>query len=170
MSQEDTVALDRPEADAAEYKEDFYAWTVAQGGRLRRAAAHDITGGLDWENLAEEIETLGRSEQNALESAIRRVVEHVLKLEFSPAAEPRRGWEESVEEHRQRIPMVLRNSPSLRRHLPKMLSDAWPPARRAAVRSLKRDRIDPEIIPKTCPYTLDQILDEDWWPEWRDPK
>lgn len=163
MGEPDTRTLSRPDADPADYRQDFQAWTVAQGARLRRAATHGRTEGLDWENLAEEIEALGRGELDALESALEQVLIHLLKLEYSPAADPHRGWEESVDEHRRRVPRALKNSPSLRPRLPATLVDAWPPARRSAARALKRDKIDPDILPKDCPYTLDQILDEDWW-------
>lgn len=142
----------------------FNAWTREQASALRNAGEARRLPEIDWELLAEEIESLGDNHELAIESAIRRVVEHLLKLQFSPAADPRRGWEESVEEHRQRVPTILRNSPSLRPRLPEILLYAWPPARRSAVRALKRDKVDSEIIPNDSPYPLDKILDEDWWP------
>ncbi len=71
---------------------DFYAWTQRQGSLLRRLAAGERVddADLDWPNIAEEIETLGRSERGAVASRIRNVVEHLMKLEASPATEPRR--------------------------------------------------------------------------------
>ena len=51
---------------------------------------------IDWENVAEEIETLGRSERRVVASRIQMIVEHLLKLTVSPAAGPRQGWARTV--------------------------------------------------------------------------
>jgi hypothetical protein len=66
----------------SDYDLDFYAWTQRQGSLLRRLAAGERVNDadLDWPNIAEEIETLGRSERGAVASRIRNVVEHLMKL------------------------------------------------------------------------------------------
>ena len=78
------------------YDEDFYLWTRDQAAALRRLAAERWNGPLDLEHLAEEVEDLGKSQRHAVESLLERVLEHLLKLEHSPAADPRRGWLVSV--------------------------------------------------------------------------
>jgi Domain of unknown function DUF29 len=81
-----------------DYDLDIYAWSQRQGALLRRLAAGERVNGsdLDWPNIAEEIETVGRSERAAVRSHILNVVEHLLKLQASPALEPRAGWEETI--------------------------------------------------------------------------
>ena len=73
------------------YDEDFVAWSKEQTDALRAEARTGSNQKLDWENLAEEIESLGKSQLHQLKSQVRRVIELLLKLEFSPAADPRRG-------------------------------------------------------------------------------
>ena len=144
------------------YDDDFYAWTQEQARLLREAARERLNTPIDFENLAEEIETVGRSEVKALSSALMRVIEHLLKLEHSPAWEPRAGWRTSVLNHRIEAIEELEASPSLRRRLD--LDRAHRHARRLASDGLARDGLAGHELPPDCPYTLDQLLDEDWWP------
>src|SRR3546814_1610136 len=87
--------------DAELYDTDFYAWTKAQADRLRRLEATRANLDLDLPRLAEEVEDLGKSERNTLRSHLRRIIEHCLKLEWSPATDPRGSWRLSIrsEEH-----------------------------------------------------------------------
>lgn len=85
------------------YERDFYAWTKAQAAALRRLAQARWNGPLDLVHLAEEVEDLGDERRNAVRSQVRRIVEHVLKLEHSPAAEPRLGWKIPVDDARTQI-------------------------------------------------------------------
>jgi hypothetical protein len=95
------------------YDEDFVRWTEEQAAASRQAKGSNLP--LDWENLAEEIESLGKSDRRELRSQITRVLRHLLKLEASPAAEPRAGWRATIREARAEIEGVLEDSPSLRR-------------------------------------------------------
>ena len=71
------------------YDTDFLAWSREQAEALRAAARGGTNQPIDWENVAEEIESLGISQRSALSSQIRRIIRHFLKLEFSSAAAPR---------------------------------------------------------------------------------
>ena len=82
------------------YQSDYYAWTKQQAAELRAMAAAGVTSTLDLEHLAEEVESLGRGDFASARSQLRRIIEHLLKLEHSPAADPRLGWRESVIEAR----------------------------------------------------------------------
>src|SRR5688572_3622093 len=82
------------------YDEDFLLWTQEQAKLLREAAARRVNFPLDWENLAEEIESLGRSDRRELRSRITTIIEHLLKLEHSPVHEPREGWLDTVDRSR----------------------------------------------------------------------
>src|SRR5882724_4225639 len=95
------------------YEQDFFLWTKEQAAALRLAKNSNLP--LDWENLAEEIESLGKSDRRELRSQITRVLRHLLKLEVSPAAEPRAGWRATIDEARSEIEGLLEDSPGLRR-------------------------------------------------------
>ena len=75
---------------------DFYAWTREQAAALRAVRPARV----DWERIAEALDEMGDSELGALESDLARVIEYLLKLQYSPASDPRNGWVLSVVEHR----------------------------------------------------------------------
>lgn len=160
----------RPRA-ADLYENDFYAWTLQQASFLRDLAGVLATSGgeaghfaEDFHLLAEEIEDVGKAERNACRSQTRRIIEHLLKLEYSPAVRPRRNWRTSVIGARIELPDHL--TPTLRRELEQRLEILYAEAARKASSALAARREDARAqpIPTTCPYTLDQILDIDWYP------
>lgn len=151
--------------DGPLYETDWYAWTQAQAAALRRMAEARANTELDLENLAEEVESLGRSEASALRSDLVRVIEHLLKLEHSPAADPRRKWKMSVIEHRNRVQRAIRESGTLRRRLPELVAEDWEDARKQAASALDLfDGLPADTLPDRCPYDLAQILDDRFWP------
>ena len=81
------------------YEADPYAWALVQADLLRAGRFGD----LDLANLIDEVADLARSQRNAVFNNARIVIEHLLKLEHSPAADPRNGWRTSVREHRRRL-------------------------------------------------------------------
>jgi hypothetical protein len=99
----------------SDYETDVSRWSERQGALLRRLAAGERANDadLDWPNIAEEIETVGRSERAALSSHISNVLEHLIKLQISPAT-PRAGWRETILRGRSEAEELLRDSPSLR--------------------------------------------------------
>ena len=133
------------------YDRDFRVWTVEQAALLRREAERRLNTDLDLLHLAEEIEALGKRDRRALESHLARIVEHLLKLRFSPAADPRDGWIDTVDRHRSKVARLLRDSPSLERELPDLLPDAQAEGFRFAARGLARDGID---LAALCPSAL----------------
>ncbi|PWC84408.1 hypothetical protein TSH100_17790 [Azospirillum sp. TSH100] len=144
------------------YDTDFLAWTEEQARLLREASRERINMPIDWENVAEEIESMGRSELRAVESALVRVIEHLLKLEYSPAADPRGNWRRTVREQRDQANDGLEASPSLRGKID--LAKANRRGRDYATEGLEQDRLSADLLPADCPYSLNQLLDEDWWP------
>jgi hypothetical protein len=149
----------RPRPNADLYEEDFYVWTEVQADLLR-ARRFDA---LDLENLIEEIEGLGDAKKSAVLSNATVIVEHLLKLQYSPAQDPRSGWIDSVLEHRNRLEFDL--TPRLRQILQDELARVYAIARRTAERRLRVHGEDAAAaaLPATCPYTPDQITG-DWWP------
>lgn len=148
------------------YDEDFVAWTEEQGKALRAAAQAGSNIDLDWENLAEEIESLGRSDKRELHSQIYRIIRHLAKLQFSPVIEPRPGWRESVVDGRVQTEFVLEDSPSLRRELERAVALQTPKAlKRAAFDLTERGEVDATTQRRLqqARYTIDQVLG-DWFP------
>src|SRR5438270_12418289 len=96
--------------DGPRYDDDYYAWPKHQVEVLR--TMRRVDNRLDREHLAEEIEDLGKSERNAVYSQIARILEHFLKLAYSPAEPPRYGWMASIVEPRQALGSHL--TPTLR--------------------------------------------------------
>jgi len=145
---------------ASKYETDYVTWTREQAEMLRARQ----WGNLDLEHLIEEIEDLGDNKLDAFEGALTRVIEHLLKLQYSTAAEPRRGWEVSVATHRVNAARRLRRASSLRKLTD--LKSIYADGRGLAARSFKGfGDTDPAVLPTECPYTLDQLLDLDWLPE-----
>jgi hypothetical protein len=148
------------------YDEDFVVWSKEQAEALRAIARGATNQPIDWENVAEEIESLGVSQKSALRSQMRRIVLHLLKLEFSSAQEPRRGWFESVSDARGEIEDLFEMSPSLKADVEGCLAMAHRQGSRKAIFELdkhgERDRAAIDGI-RAKIYTADQILG-DWFP------
>lgn len=146
------------------YDRDFYEWTQEQAAALRRFAAERANTELDLENLAEEIEDMGKRDLRGLQSELETILEHLLKLQLSPASPPRGGWEETIARCRRETELILQDSPSLRRRLGGCLSAAYRAAFKAAALGLRRDGVPGTELPEASPFTLEQALDPDWWP------
>jgi hypothetical protein len=148
------------------YDEDYVAWTEQQAEALRAAARTGANLPLDWENLAEEIESLGRSQRHTLHSQAYRIIRHLLKLEYSPARDPRRGWVETIGDARAEIEIVLDDSPSLRRESGAIVETELVRASRRAIRDLQdHAELDPatERALRQTRYSVEQVLG-DWFP------
>jgi hypothetical protein len=148
------------------YREDVFAWSKEQAEALRSAARGGSNQKLDWENLAEEIESVGISQLHQLKSHIRRIIEHLLKLQYSRAADPRRGWSEAIDDARDEIEAVLDDSPSLKGAVEAAVAAEHKRGSRKALRELdKHGELDPALTAciRATTYTPDQILG-DWFP------
>ena len=141
------------------YDEDFFAWTQVQAAGLRDAQGAE----LDYGNLAEEIESLGKSQWHALENRLAVLVRHLLKWRYQHATRPRgRSWRSTIWEQRSRIRRLLRQSPSLRPHVLGRLVEEYASLRQ---RTLDETGLSPAVLPEQCPWTVEDILDEAFWPE-----
>jgi hypothetical protein len=148
--------------DGPRYEDDFYAWTQYQAQVLRTLRTRDNR--LDREHLVGEIEDLGHSYRDAVRSQVRRILLHLLKLAHSPARDPRSDWMGSIIDARAEIENKL--SPSLRRDAEERLARLYVLARKQTALDLLKYHEDEaaQALPTECPYTLDQILAEDWFP------
>ena len=147
-------------ADRAGYEQDYYLWSQEQANALRAAARAGANLPVDWENVAEEIESLGRSDRREIASRIGTIIEHLLKLQSSPAVEPRAGWESTIARERQVISDLLDESPSLRRDVGSLVQQQMTKERRLVARELASRS---ERLADVPDYTEDQILG-DWLP------
>ena len=150
----------------SDYDSDVYAWSQRQGDLLRRLAAGERVNDvdLDWPNIAEEIETVGRSERTAVASHIANIIEHLIKLQASPATAPRAGWQATVKRARIEIESLLGDSPSLRRVVGDLVARETPTGRRLAEVALTEHDETPRVDVHTLTYTEDQVLGE-WFPD-----
>jgi hypothetical protein len=149
--------------DGPRYDDDFYAWTQYQAEVLRTMRTRDNR--FDREHVAEEVEDLGKSERNAMRSEVRRVLEHFLKLAYSPAAEPRADWRESIAAARAELHGRL--TASLRRDLEMELPRLYEHAKDVAEAGMTAygEASAAAGFPSDCPYTLDQIMARGWYPQ-----
>jgi hypothetical protein len=149
----------------SDYDTDALLWSEHQADLLRRRAAGELVNEaeLDWPNIAEEIESLGQSERSKLRSLIGTVIEHLIKLQASPAIEPRNGWKETIDRARDDIDLLMQDSPSLRRFVVSMIADGTRRSGRRAARSLERFGEQPCVEIDSLAFTEDQVLG-DWFP------
>ena len=140
----------------SDYDQDFYAWTLAQAGALR---AKDWQA-LDLGNLAEEIESLGKSDRRAVQSHLKVLLQHLLKSAYQ--SPPHASWRASIREARRQIGLILDDSPSLRRQMPGFVAWAYPHACQDAS---DETELPLATFPQTCPWSLDQLQDDNFLPE-----
>ena len=146
-----------------DYDDDFYAWTQHQAAVLRDMPVSDNR--FDRENVAEEIEALGRNERDAVRSQVRRIIEHFLKLQYSPAEAPRLGWMASIAEARSALNDKL--TTTLKLLIEGELQRLYRDGRRQAELGLRQYNENEAAakLPLLYPYTLDEICRDDWYPE-----
>lgn len=147
------------------YDRDFFLWTQEQAAALRAVGESNLP--LDWENLAEEIESLGTSQRAELNSQVRRILRHLFKLEASPAADPRAGWRTTVRDARIEIEDLLEGSPSLRREIDAIVKRQSTSAAKLAAHDLEDHGETAEAVWARLEkggFTAEQVLG-DWFPE-----
>ena len=146
------------------YESDFVAWTEAQATELRRMHDARVNTSLDLQQLAEEVEDLGSEQRFAIRSFAMRAIEHLLKLEFSSASEPRGLWKRSLRNARRSV--AERMTATLRRDLEERLPKLFDDARDEVVFALEhyQEWAALERLPFANPYSLDEILDHEFWP------
>lgn len=145
------------------YDGDLALWAEDQARALRDAARARINVPVDWENVAEEIESLGKSQGRELASWVRTVLVHLMKLEASPAAEPRAGWRATIRRERAEIETVLKDSPSLRQTVQAVIEAEASTARRLVAADMADFGDQPQIELAQRRYSTDQVLG-DWFP------
>ena len=150
---------------ATRYETDFYGWTQEQAAKLRALIAERANLDLDFENIAEEIDSLGRSDYRQVRSRLEEICIHLLKLHYSLSWEPRRGWKTSVKGQRYSLTKLLAESPSLKRRLPEALAQGYQDALRHFSDEKLISLTMPMHLPGLPPFGLEDVLQDEWWPE-----
>ena len=140
------------------YDEDLLLWSEEQARALRSAAHSGANLPIDWENVAEEIESLGKSLARELASRVSTILIHLMKLEASPAAEPRIGCTETIREQRDQIERVLKEAPSLRQAVPDVVLEELAGARKRVRASLADYGAQSAVDMEQLAYSTEQVL------------
>jgi hypothetical protein len=139
------------------YEHDFHDWAQEQADALRRRD----TNALDYDNLAEEIESLGRSDRTEIRSRLEILLIHLLKWRYDPDGRCP-SWRASIHEARHRIALIIEDSPSLRSFPGEALAKAWRYAARN--RALWPLGMRDHDFPEACPWVIEEVLGEDFLP------
>ena len=144
-------------SQADTYDRDFHAWANEQAALLRAGRLSEV----DVQHIAEEIETLGRGEKRELVNRLAVLLLHLLKWTYQPE---RRGksWRLTIEEQRRQLARHLRDNPSLGAWRDEAMADAYGDA---VLRAERETELPRDLFPWTCPYDLDQVMADDFWPD-----
>jgi hypothetical protein len=137
------------EPAGASYDRDFYAWSLEQA-RLVREGRWDA---VDRDNVAEEIESLGREQFNKLASALRVLMLHMLKWDHQPALRSR-SWVLSIAAQRLELEDVIADNPGLRARIPEAMARGF---RKARLEPARDTGLDENQFPEKCPYGWNDI-------------
>lgn len=147
--------------DTRLYDSDFFAWTQDQASRLRRLATERSNVDLDLENLAEEIESMGRSEQRELINRLSVLMLHLLTWRFQPNL---RGasWKATIAVQRADLSDLLLDSPGLKSKLGESIGRAYG---RAVIKAIGETGLPEDTFPPDCPWAFEQMMDSSFLPE-----
>jgi hypothetical protein len=138
------------------YERDFHAWLMEQAEKLRARSHNDI----DWDNLADEVESVGRSQRDEIESRLALIIQHLLKWQFQPGRRSE-SWRITIGEQRIWIARIIKSSPSLKRYPADIFPDAYKDGRR---RAINETGLQAAVLPADPPFTIEQALDESFFP------
>ncbi len=136
------------------YNSDYNRWIEQTVNQLKGGQFNDV----DWDNLIEELEDMGKNNRRALMSLLTRLLEHLLKLSYWEYEKERSGnhWASEIVNFRAQIQNRLEDSPSLKPELEKI----YPKAHQVAIKSVSQ-LFD---LPQNAQISLEQALDDDWFP------
>jgi hypothetical protein len=146
-----------PTKNATLYDTDFYAWANEQAALLRAGRLSEA----DVENIAEEIESMGRSEKRELISRLTVLLVHLLKWRYQRSLRGR-SWTLTIGQQRRNLVKLLDANPSLKSLLNEALADAYEDAR---VDAERETRLKGSVFPPTSPFTFDDAISPDFWPD-----
>lgn len=143
------------------YETDFVKWAEEQAALLTERR-FDL---LDLDNLIEEVDDLAGRHRDALQSHLRVIMIHMLKLVYTTGSrDPEQAWRRSIRNARKASHRLIDNYPSLRTHFGPLSERAYVYATEDAHDELSDYGDDHEAFPTSCPWTLDELLNHEFWP------
>ncbi|RZI45884.1 DUF29 domain-containing protein [Candidatus Finniella inopinata] len=139
------------------YEEDFYGWVTGNIAFLKQKRFDEM----DIEHLIEELEDMGNNKKHALISRLAQLIFHLLKWQYQPDFRGR-SWEGSIKMQRMELEELLQDSPSLKSKVTEGFSVAY---KKAQLIIQKETPIDLKLMPQICPYTFEQCLDDEFYPD-----
>ena len=143
-----------PDAASHAYDRDFYSWSLEQARLVREGRWSAV----DRENVAEEIESLGREQFNKLVSALRVLILHMLKWDHQ-SRKRSRSWALSIEAQRVELDDVLSDNPGLKPRIAEAIGRAY---RKARIEAAKETGMEKAAFPDQCPYSWDDIVSREF--------
>ncbi|OQY60356.1 MAG: hypothetical protein B6245_01915 [Desulfobacteraceae bacterium 4572_88] len=140
-----------------EYEKDFHSWLMRNALFLRERKFTEI----DAEHIAEELEAMGRSEKRELVSRFSVLIAHLLKWKYQ-AVRRSRSWKNTISTQRIDINDLLEDSPSLRHDIREKIDRAY---KKARLKAEDETGIDKEKFPAVCPFSAEEIMNEEFFPE-----
>jgi hypothetical protein len=140
---------------ASLYETDFYAWTQKQAHLLQEGKWQT----LDLANLIEEIESLGKQQRQELRNSLSVLIGHLLKWQYQPSNRSR-SWLATIRLQRRETQELLQENPSLKSYIEEALQNSYKSGVDLAV---KETNLPYKIFLIACPYTLVEILDNDFY-------
>lgn len=144
------------ETNPSLYEQDYYQWTIETAKALKAKAFNKI----DIDHLVEEIESMGASERRELQSRLEVLLTHLLKWQYQSVKQSR-SWTLTIEEQRKRIKRLLEKMPSLKSGINEEIRESYD---YAVIKAAKESKLDKAAFPKELPYTLEQLLNENFYP------
>ncbi|MEG3436315.1 DUF29 domain-containing protein [Pannus brasiliensis CCIBt3594] len=159
LAPESAMTATSPVESSTLYDRDYLLWLTTTAEQLRRGRFTD----LDVENLIEEIESIGKSQKNAIESLLIVLLVHLLKLAYWESERERNlgHWSEEITAFRDQIASLLATSPSLKPYIREIFARCYEKARVRVARSME---VKLKSLPSTPIATLEQTLDDNWFP------
>lgn len=141
------------------YDEDFVLWLDQTTAQIRKGEFNH----LDWENLVAELESLGNEQRRKVESYLLRLLIHLLLYQYwlTERAWCARGWEREIDNFRIELESLF-ESKTLYNHALERVEGIYQKARQKAI---QKSQLSSDIFPKTCPFSMKQLLDFGFLPD-----
>jgi len=139
------------------YEQDFYGWLLESAQLLREKKFSQ----LDIANIAEELEGMARSDKRQLINRLAVLLAHLLKWQFQSHIRSK-SWQRTIKEQRKRIKLLLKDSPSLKYEIEQKIATAY---EISILSAANETSLDEDSFPETCEYSLDEILNQEFYPD-----
>jgi hypothetical protein len=155
-----SASFEQAASASVSVEEDYHAWLRHQAALLRGHKSES----LDWDHLAEELEAMASAERRELLRRLTTLYAHLLKMQYQPEQKRARGRKVTIDRSRIEIERVLNQSPGLRGQFEEFAIQVYPAGRRQAALDIGLKSSEWKVIPTTSQWTLQQIMDPDFFP------